>query len=254
MKSPAWSTASVTPMLIAALAACPPAAARAQGPARVEYSLIGTVTSVDAEPVASADVSIEARGNRPLRRVQSDSAGRFTATGLLEVPSVVRIRAFGFVPRTVAVPEPGTSHQTSLTITLERVATELSNMSVTAAAPDSDSKLSDYRDRKATNSFARFIDGDEIARRKPPFVSEMLRGIGGVSLIAEGRMGNVVHIRGCTPLVWVDGVRMPGAQLDEVAAPEDVAAIEIYNSFAGIPARYFDRAARCGTILVWLRT
>ena len=67
-------------------------------------------------------------------------------------------------------------------------------------------------------------------------------------------MGNVLLLRGCAPLVWVDGVRVPGAQLDEVAPPEDVAGIEIYNSFAGIPARYFDRTATCGTILVWLRT
>lgn len=252
MKSPAWSTASVTPMLFVVLAACCPALSSAQGPG--EYSLIGTITSTDAEPVAGAQVTIQSRGDRELRQVQSDSLGHFAATHLADVPSAVRVRALGFVARTMEVPEPGASHRVSVAVTLERAVAQLSNMSVTAAAPDSDSKLADYRERKATNSFARFIDGDEILRRKPPFVSEMLRGIGGVSLIAEGRMGNVVHIRGCTPLVWVDGVRMPGAQLDEVAAPEDVAAIEIYNSFAGIPARYFDRAARCGTILVWLRS
>jgi hypothetical protein len=252
MKSPAWSTASIAPILFEVLAACFPARSAAQGAG--EYSLIGTITSADAEPVAGAEVTIRSRGDRELRQVQSDSLGHFAAAHLADIPSAVRVRAFGFIARTVQVPEPGESHRVSMAVTLERAAAQLSNMAVTAAAPDSDSKLADYRERKATNSFARFIDGDEILRRKPPFVSEMLRGIGGVSLIAEGRMGNVVQIRGCTPLVWVDGVRMPGAQLDEVAAPEDVAAIEIYNSFAGIPARYFDRAARCGTILVWLRS
>jgi hypothetical protein len=52
----------------------------------------------------------------------------------------------------------------------------------------------------------------------------------------------------------VDGVRLPGAELDEYTQGNDVAAIEIYNSFAGIPVQYFDRTAVCGTILVWTKS
>jgi hypothetical protein len=47
---------------------------------------------------------------------------------------------------------------------------------------------------------------------------------------------------------------VPGAELDEVARPGDIAAIEFYASSAGIPAQYMDRQNRlCGLILVWMK-
>ena len=79
-------------------------------------------------------------------------------------------------------------------------------------------------------------------------------------------VGNIVRFRQCGvpgtgtsmertgPLVWVDGVRAKGAELDDVTQGEDIAAIEVYPALAGIPAQFFDRSAVCGTILVWTKT
>lgn len=227
-------------------------AAPAQTP--VEYTVTGTVLTTDGEPVARADVRVERQGKSVLAIVQSDSLGRFTAARLTDAPTIVRVRAFGLLPAEVAVKPSPATHRATVTVHLEASAATLASVGVNAVSPDSDSKLAAYRDRKATNGFAHFVDGDAIERKKPQFVSEMLRSIGGVTLTPSDRMGNVLRIRGCSPLVWVDGIRMPGAQLDEVAPAADVAGIEIYNSFAGIPSRYFDRTATCGTILVWLRS
>jgi hypothetical protein len=227
-------------------------AAPAQTP--VEYTVTGTVLTTDGEPVARADVRVERQGKSVLAIVQSDSLGRFTAARLTDAPAIVRVRAFGFLPAEVPVKPSPATHRATVTVHLEASAAKLASVGVNAVSPDSDSKLAAYRDRKATNGFAHFVDGDAIERKKPQFVSEMLRSIGGVTLTPSDRMGNVLRIRGCSPLVWVDGIRMPGAQLDEVAPAADVAGIEIYNSFAGIPSRYFDRTATCGTILVWLRS
>lgn len=226
----------------------------ALGQTPVEYAVSGTVLTMDGEPVARADVRVERQGKTVLAIVQSDSLGRFTAARLTDVPALVRVRAFGFLPSEVAVALAPTTHRATVTVRLEPSAAKLARVGINAMSPDSDSKLAAYRDRKATNGFAHFVDGDAIERKKPQFVSEMLRSIGGVTLTPSDRMGNVLRIRGCSPLVWVDGIRMPGAQLDEVAPAADVAGIEIYNSFAGIPSRYFDRTATCGTILVWLRS
>jgi hypothetical protein len=56
-------------------------------------------------------------------------------------------------------------------------------------------------------------------------------------------------------MVWIDGQRVPGAELDEVIQPVDIAAIEFYASNAGVPAQYTERENRlCGTIIVWSRT
>jgi hypothetical protein len=34
----------------------------------------------------------------------------------------------------------------------------------------------------------------------------------------------------------------------------DVAAVEVYNSFAGIPPQYVDRKTNCGAVVVWTRS
>jgi len=48
---------------------------------------------------------------------------------------------------------------------------------------------------------------------------------------------------------------VPGAELDEVIHPTDIAAIEFYPSSAGVPAQYLERQNRlCGLVLVWTRT
>lgn len=75
----------------------------------------------------------------------------------------------------------------------------------------------------------------------------------GVVVRPASRIGNDVKIRGCAPLVWIDGMRAKGAQIDEVTHGTDVAAIEVYESQAGVPAQFTDRSATCGTILIWLK-
>jgi hypothetical protein len=56
-------------------------------------------------------------------------------------------------------------------------------------------------------------------------------------------------------MVVLDGQRVPGAELDEVVHPTDIAAIEFYPSNAGVPAQYLERQNRlCGLVLVWTRT
>jgi hypothetical protein len=218
------------------------------------YAVSGQVLGPDASPVSNAQIRIEDAHAVVLRILQSDTAGNFLAERLSAAPTLIRVRALGYAPRAVAVKASSTTNRKSVTVQLEAIAEELPGVAVTEAEVDRNKKLAAYRDRKANNSFAHFVDGDEIERRKPQFASEMLRTIGGVTIKSSDKLGNVLLLRGCAPLVWVDGVRMPGAQLDEVAPPDDIAGIEIYNSFAGIPARYFDRTATCGTILVWLRT
>src|SRR6185312_12595303 len=92
-----------------------------------------------------------------------------------------------------------------------------------------------------------------LVKLLPEHASDALRGIPGVSVTPGHRLGNDVRIRGCVPLVWVNGLRAINAQIDDVVAGSDVAALEVYNSFAGVPAQYLDRTATCGTILVWLK-
>ena len=72
-------------------------------------------------------------------------------------------------------------------------------------------------------------------------------------MLPSPQWGSVVRIRGCRPLLWIDGQRVPGAELDEVLNVRDIAALEVYNSFAGIPPQFIDRETNCGAIVVWTK-
>jgi hypothetical protein len=228
------------------------AAPAASAQSAVRYQLAGTITGLDGAAVPDAEITITT-GRADSLRLRSDTAGRFVVTGLSASTATVRVRRLGFQPKSVDVAlhsEPGAA---PIIIVLEPNPAELGTVKIREIAAEPDARLREFYARRASNSFGRYIEGADIEKRRPQFISEMMRSVPGVTLSASGRVGNTLRIRGCAPLVWVDGVRVPNSQIDEVVTPSDVAALEVYSSFAGIPAQYFDRTATCGTILVWSR-
>jgi hypothetical protein len=219
----------------------------------VRYTITGTLTDSEGSPVAGAEVVIAQAGASDLT-VRSDSAGRFTNAQLVGPSLVLHVRRLGFQPKSVDVTIRGADRRSSVIIILDPMAAELNAVSVLDTEGPIDIHLRDFYARKSTNSFGHYVEQAAIEKRRPQFVSEMLRSMGGIALSPSGRIGNLVRIRGCPPLVWLDGVRVTGSQVDEIVQPSEVAAMEIYSSFAGIPAQFFDRSATCGTILVWTRT
>jgi outer membrane receptor for ferrienterochelin and colicin len=145
-----------------------------------------------------------------------------------------------------------TTAAATLEIVLKPVASELVDVMVAA---NDQSRLREFYEHKAQrSSFARFLDQQEIRRQGATFTSDLFRTMPGITIKASSSGGNTIRIRGCKPMVWVDGQRIPDAELDEVASPHDIAGIEFYTSMAGTPAQYMDRTNRtCGTVLVWTR-
>ena len=238
--------------LAIALAITPAWAPAAWAQTSVRYSVAGTVTGMDGAALPDAEVTIVA-GRLDSVRVRSDTAGHFSASGLSSSAVTVSVRRLGYQPKSIEVTlrESGSA---PLVIALDANPAELGTVKVREIAEESDARLREFYARRATNNFGRFIEQSDIEKRHPQFISEMMRSVPGVTLSASGRVGNTLRIRGCAPLVWIDGVRIPNSQIDEVVTPSDVAAVEVYSSFAGIPAQYFDRTATCGTILVWSRS
>jgi hypothetical protein len=215
------------------------------------FEVSGTIADQDGNAIGDAEVAM-VEHDAVLRGVRSDTAGHFALTDLPKSALTLRVRRMGFAPREVTVRIPEHSRRTTVVVTLDPMPAELNGMTVNDTTRELDDRLRAFDARRATNDFAHFIDQDAIAQRRPQYISEMLRLVPGIS-VTPSRLGYNVKIRGCAPLVWVDGMRIPGVQLDEVARPADIAGLEIYSSFAGIPAQYFDRSATCGTILVWTR-
>src|SRR5688572_1957638 len=141
-----------------------------------------------------------------------------------------------------------------LDIMLKPRPADLEDVLIEANANDQ-SRLREFNEHRAQrNSYAKFYDQAEIRKRGSTDASELFRSLPGITIKAANTGGNTIRIRGCQPMVWLDGQRVPGAELDEVITPGDIGGIEFYTSTAGTPAQYMERTNRaCGTVLVWTK-
>jgi len=159
------------------------------------------------------------------------------------------VRRMGYTARTVTMEVPAAGVAATIEIELEEIPSDIASVIVES----SKQHLGEFYQRKANNNFAKFFDRKDIERRNPFYLSEMVSTVSGANVSSKGA-GNRVLLRGCQPMVWVDGMRAPGAELDDVARPGDIAGMEVYPSNAGLPPEYQDRNNRmCGAIMVWTK-
>lgn len=212
-------------------------------------AIAGVVRDVAGVPVSDVEVGV-IKGDRLQQFVITATDGKFLLTGM--APSVVplRIRRLGYAMQFLDV-DPRVPSSAQLDIVLKTVPGELEEVII----PGSETRLREFYEHKQQRaSFGKFLEQQEIQRLGPTNPSDLFRSVPGV-VIRSASGGNALRIRGCQPMVWVDGQRVPGAELDEVIHPSEIAAIEFYSSSAGIPAQYLERENRlCGLILVWTRS
>jgi len=224
-----------------------PRSADAQAPA--SYSLSGVVHDETNAPVTSAQLKL-ARGGHLEQSATTGADGRFIFKGVAPGDLQISIRRMGYKVSSRNVTVSGPSQPSPLDIALQTVATDVDPVMVEGE----DAKMKEFNLRRSSNNFGKYFDGDEIMRRDPRLTSELLRTVPGASIGASTRVGNRVLLRGCKPTIFLNGMKAYGAELDEVAYPSDVAGIEIYLSWAGLPPQYQDREnPGCGAIIVWTR-
>jgi len=124
-----------------------------------------------------------------------------------------------------------------------------------------------YRRRQA--GFGHFLTRDEIDKRDPLILSDLLKGMSGVRVTCVGarrcavtmRAANTMFFRGkCNPSVVLDGALLQpggtgsgGLGLDDLVNPFDIEALEVYPGPEGVPVQYSGYLSPCGAILVWSR-
>jgi hypothetical protein len=210
----------------------------------------GVVRDAAGAPIPEVEVGI-IRGERLQQFVVTAADGKFLLTGVASGLVPLRVRRIGYAMQFFDVDTRIPSSR-KLDIVLTTVANELEEVVISGSDI---SKLRAFYERKQQRgSFAKFLDQGEIRKLGPIHPSDLFRTVPGISIRAASG-GNSIRIRGCQPMVWLDGQKVPGAELDEVIQPSEIAAIEFYPSSAGLPAQYLERQNRlCGSVLVWTRT
>ena len=215
-----------------------------------EPTISGVVRDSAGAALADVEVAVVS-GNRMRQFVMTAADGKFVLTGMAAAVVPLRVRRVGYSMQMFEVDARLPASQ-KLEIVLTTGPSALEE--VTISATDRGRLNEFYQHRELRKGFARFLEESDVRRSGVTRSSELFRNVPGIVLNTSAG-GNQLRIRGCQPMVWLDGQRVPGAELDEVIQPTDIAAIEFYASNAGVPAQYMERENRlCGTIIVWSRT
>jgi hypothetical protein len=211
--------------------------------APVAFTLSGLVVDDRRQPVASAEVTVSQRG-RTIAVIRTDAAGVFTAPNIAAGPTDVRARRLGYKATSINL---DLDDSITIEVIILPVATEVAPVII-----ETGGKLSRFYDHKKKGSIGVFFDQAQIEKQHVRFSSELFRTIPGASLRASSRYGYLIRFHGCRPKIWLDGVPISDAELDEVLTPQEIGGIEIYSAAAAVPAQYMDTRG-CGTIIVWTR-
>lgn len=225
--------------------------AAAQQPASApSYTIVGLVTDSAQRPVLGAEVSLEASGE-VLARVRSRANGRFEFAHAPRLATLVRVRRLGYHPYSETLPVGYDAPVRELTLVLRAAVIDVAPVVVEERVDRTGGRLREFYQHKRANRLGVFLEREDIARRDVSQISDLMRSMRGVQITASQAGGNRVRLRGCRPTIWLNGLRVMDAEVDDVAHPADIDAIEIYLSIAGMPARFVDPAERCGAVAVW---
>lgn len=212
--------------------------------------LRGQVRDEAGRPLAGASLSVI--GTRV--GGESDDVGAYRLAGLVAGDALLVSRRIGYAPETTLV-RVETGGNAPLDIILRRVAVSLDAV-VVRGRRDLRGPLVGFYARMA-RGHGRFFTQDQIARRNPARMSDLLRGVPGLRIESRRFGEQSFRLRGArqAPLVWLDGTPMGAAEVDlDMFDPRSFAAIEVYSGSATVPVEFSGGRAMStsgGAILLW---
>jgi len=224
--------------------------ATAQGGAIVS----GLVTDTAGVPVLSAVVSVAGTD----LVTATDYRGAFQLRGLAPGSYEVRARRLGFTPSARTVQITAGQSPERVNFALSALPTTVKAVIVEASQVEYSGRLAGYYERLHRRSGGQFISREEIGRQESRSLSQLLSRFPGLNSVSFRTGENAVRMRGmsCRPLVWLDGVAMPAAEVDLNSFPlSTLHGIEIYLGSTTAPFDYTmsQNRSECGTILLWSR-
>jgi len=227
------------------------------------------VAALDGRPLASADVGIV---DGPHTR--ANERGEWAIVDAPAGTRMLEVRAVGYYParRPVDVVDGAPPFRIALP-TLKAV---LDTVRITAARL-ADRRHSGFEDRRRI-ALGRYVTPDDIQRRQPRTMAEVLRMVPGIRIDRSSVQGmsmydstgalvpqtsivdNRILLRAsvddwCSPAIYVNGHYMRDLDADDLdawARPNDLLGVEVYAGISA-PAEYQQGMTGCGSILIWTK-
>lgn len=210
-----------------------------------QLPMVGRVTTEAGAPIAGAEVRLEARR----ARYRTDSAGYFRIPDVGDGLVSFGVRRLGFQPVAELLRVRAGD---TLDVILEPLGPDLDTVRVVAELDDAwERALKRYGMMLQDARQGSVITADDIAERQPQWLSDMLYGQVGFTVIGNGTGAQVVGRSRCRPNIFVDGMFAMGFNLNNMQ-PGVVRLMVLYRNFTALPSQlqvpFADR--RCGGIVL----
>ncbi len=222
------------------------AQAAAQAPARVGGVVLD---GENRRPVAGVRVAVLGMSES----ATTDSAGRFELVRVTAGVRVLQARAIGYLVGSwlVDVSEGQTFRGT---FELEPSAVAVEGVTVTADAATNWRSEAAFERRRADGNGV-FIGREDIRRRRPATIADLMRGVPGLITTCTSRGCTILmgrSTRQCRPEYFLDG--HPATFATGANFPINVTGIrgvEVYRSEFEVPSEFQKINLRCGIIAIW---
>jgi hypothetical protein len=204
-------------------------------------------------PVVDAAVAVVAVH----QATKTDARGRFTLDRIPAGKTELSVRRLGFSPRTLQLALDAAVD--SLRIVLAELPEILDAVNVSATDRFKRQMVEEFYWRRA-RGLGKYLTREDIASRRASTPSEALRNTPGIRSVRTSsgtgvRFTAIQQMRntGCIPLIWLDGQRSPGMEIDEISLG-DIEGIELYTGTSTTPPQFWvGTSNHCGTIVIWTR-
>jgi hypothetical protein len=218
--------------------------------------LRGIVADSAGTPIRDANVGIVAL--RQLTR--TDELGRFAFAKLPAGEIEVSVRRLGYEPRVMRVVVASVDMD-SISVTLIPQVAVLATIAVSSSEKRRRQGIEDFHLRR-TRGIGAYVTREEILARGASRPTDALRNQPGLRVVRMRGSNSGVRFlssavlrRDCMPMIWLDGQRAPGMEVDDLPV-SDIEGIELYSGPSTTPLQFSQSAASstCGTIVVWSRS
>lgn len=209
------------------------------------------VMSKEGTPVPGARIFL----TNARKRVTTDSVGRFAFEDLKPGAYRIEARLIGFGPMS-AVVDLAANERKEIEFRADTLGQLLPTIFVEGERDPIPLRAPTTFERRMAVGTGRFVTRDDIAKRNPLRLIDMIRFLPGVRSDCRGSVCLVLlnsDRSGCPPAIFVDDQRTSIGVLD-ITPPSDVEGIEVYRGAAETPPELNNEAARCGgAIAIWTR-
>ena len=213
----------------------------------------GVVVDSSGKPVSDAALGIIAIHHA----TRSDEHGLFSIPAVPKGDVEISVRRLGYEPLLVKFVVSG-GPADSVRIVMAELPQVLEAITVSATERHRRQRIEDFYWRRA-RGLGTYVTREEILKRRASVPSDVLRTAKGVRFVRTStgtgiRFNSSANMRnGCVPMIWIDGQRAPGMEIDEISL-NDIEGIELYNGPSTTPPEFWQaNGAQCGTIVVWIR-